>query len=48
MPKYLIEREVPGTGNLNEEMLREHTRRGEFPISRIYEGKGMMDSTTEE
>lgn len=90
MPKYLIEREVPGAGNLserdrqaialksnrvlhemgpdihwletyisddhlhcvyiapNEEMLREHAKQGEFPITRIYEVKAIMDPTTGE
>ena len=90
MPKYLIEREIPGAGKLtsqqlqavsqkscgvlkglglqiqwlhsyvtgdkvycvyiapNEEMVREHARRGEFPANRISEVKGMIDPTTAE
>ena len=90
MPKYLIERELPGAGNLseeelraisqkscsvlnqmgpqiqwvhsyvtddkiyclyvapNEEMVREHARKGGFPANRISEVKNMIDPTTGE
>ncbi len=90
MPKYLIEREVPGAGNLsekdlqaisrksngvlanmgtdihwlqsyvsgdhlhcvyiapNEERLREHARRGDFPITRVFEVKTTFDPATGE
>ena len=90
MPKYLIEREIPGAGKLstqelqaisqkscgvlnqmgpqiqwvqsyitddkvycvyiapNEEMVREHARRGEFPANRVSEIKSVIDPTTAE
>jgi hypothetical protein len=90
MPKYLIEREMPGLGMLserdliaaskksnrvlkslgpdiqwvqsyvtgdklfcayiapNEEMIREHGKRGEFPVTNIYEIKDVIDPTTGE
>ncbi len=90
MPKFLIEREIPGAGNLsadelqsisqkscgvlqqmgpqiqwvesyvtgdkvycvyiapNEEMVREHARRGGFPANRVSEIKRMIDPTTAE
>ena len=90
MPKFLIEREIPGAGNLSsqelqaisqkscgvlkemgpqiqwvesyvtgdkvycvyiapdEEAVREHARRGEFPANRVSEIKGMIDPTTAE
>jgi hypothetical protein len=90
MPKYIIEREVPGAENLSEEELRnisrkssavlkemgvpyhwvqtyvagdklycihiapdeetirEHGRRGGFPINNIAEVKAIIDSTTGE
>ena len=90
MPKYLIEREIPGAGKLtaqqlqaisqkscgvlknlgpqiqwlhshvtgdkvycvyispNEEMIREHAKRGEFPANRISEIKTTIDPTTAE
>ena len=90
MPKFLIEREIPGAGNLsdqelqaisqkscgvlkemgpqiqwvesyvtgdkvycvyiapNEEMVREHARRGEFPANRVSEIRRMIDPTTAE
>jgi hypothetical protein len=90
MPKYVIEREIPGAGKLdaaqlkaisqtscgvlqglgpqiqwvqsyvtddkvycvyiapNEEMVREHARRGQFPASKVSEVKGMIDPTTAE
>ena len=90
MPKFLIEREIPGAGDLsgeelqaisqkscgviremgpevqwvesyvtgdkvycvyyapNEEMVREHARRGGFPANRVSEIKRMIDPTTAE
>jgi cell division inhibitor SulA len=90
MPKYVIEREIPGAGNLsaeelqgisqtscgvlqnlgpqiqwlesfvtndkvycvyiapNEEMIREHARRGGFPANRISEIRSVIDPTTAE
>lgn len=90
MPKYIIEREIPGAGKLSpkemqgisqkscmvtremgpqiqwvesyvtddkvycvyiasdEETLREHARRGEFPIHRISRIRAVIDSTTAE
>lgn len=90
MPKYLIERELPGTGSLsqatlqeisrkscdvlremgpsiqwvqsylgkdaiycvyiapNEEAIREHGRRGGFPVTRVTELVGGIDPTTAE
>ncbi len=90
MPKYLIERDVPGIGKMsardlqalslksnrvlhemgpdihwlesyvsgdklhcvyiapNQEMLREHAKRGEFPLTHIFEVKTMIDPTTGE
>jgi hypothetical protein len=89
MPKYIIEREIPGAGDLfakekqaiskkscgvvkelgsvqwvesyvsgdkvycvyiapNEEMVREHGRRGGFPVNRVSEVKFMIDPTTAE
>lgn len=90
MPKYVIEREMPGVGNLskedlqgasqtscnvlnelgpqvqwlhsyvtndkiycvyiapNEEMIREHARRGGFPANSISEVKTIIDPTTAE
>ena len=88
MPKYVIEREVPGAGSLakaelqgmsqrsnkalaelgpeiqwvhsyvtgdkiycvyiaaNEELVRQHAMKGNFPANRISEVKSMMDPTT--
>ena len=90
MPKYVIEREIPGAGNLsgaelkaisqqscgvlqnlgpqiqwvqsfvtgdkiycvyiapNEEMVREHARRGGFPANRVSEVSAVIDPTTSE
>jgi hypothetical protein len=90
MPKYIIERELPGAGDLspeqlqgiastscgvvreldtdyhwvqsfvtgdkiycvhiapNEEVVREHARRGGFPADRISEVKSTIDPTTAE
>src|SRR5215472_8548362 len=90
MPKFVIEREIPGAGQLstaelhavaqkscgilrelgpeiqwvesfvtpdkiycvyiaqNEELIREHARRGGFPANRISEVKRMIDPTTSE
>ena len=90
MPKYVIEREVPGAGKLsadelkgmaqnscgvlqemgpqiqwqesfvtddkvyciyiaqNEESVREHAQRGEFPVNSISEVKSVVDPTTAE
>ena len=90
MPKYLIEREIAGAGNLspqelkgiskksrgvlnemgaqiqwvqsyvtadkvycvyiapNEEMVREHAKRGGFPADRVSEIKSIIDPTTAE
>jgi hypothetical protein len=90
MPKYVIEREIPGAGDLshaqlqgvaqkscgvladlgpqvqwvqsyvtdnkiycvyiasNEELVREHARRGGFPANRISEVKAIIDPTTSE
>jgi len=90
MPKYVIERELPGAGKLspeqlqgisekscrvlsdlgphiqwlhsyvtgdkiycvyiapNEEMIREHAKRGGFPANRISEVKSIIDPTTSE
>jgi hypothetical protein len=90
MPKYVIEREIPGAGDLtaeqlqaisqqscgvlsemgpqiqwiqsyvtgdtiyciyiapNEEMVREHARRGGFPANRVSEVKAVIDPTTAE
>ncbi len=89
MPKYIIERDIPGAAEVfskekvalskksskvikemgtvqwlesyvsgdkvycvyiapNEEMLREHGRRGGFPVTRVSEVKFMIDPTTGE
>lgn len=89
MPKYIIERDIPGAADLfrkekaeisrksstivkelgqvqwvesyvsddklycvyiapNEEMVREHGRRGGFPVTRVSEVKFMIDPTTGE
>ena len=90
MPKYLIERDSPGAGNLsnkelkevaqtslnvlremgpdiqwldsyvtedkiycvfiapNEEMIREHAKKGGFPVTKISKISSMMDPTTAE
>jgi riboflavin synthase len=90
VPKYVIEREIPGAGNLtaqqlrvisqascgivqtlgpqiqwvqsyvsedkiycvyiasNAEIIREHARRGQFPVSRIAEVRSVIDPTTAE
>lgn len=90
MPKYVIEREIPGAGNLsaeqlqtvaqtscgvlndlgpqiqwvesfvtddkvycvyiapNEEMIREHARKGGFPANKISEIRTVIDPTTAE
>jgi hypothetical protein len=90
MPKFIIEREIPGAGDLSgeqlqaisqkscgvlremgpqvqwvesyvtgdkvycvyiapdEEAVREHARRGEFPADRVSEVKRMIDPTTAE
>jgi hypothetical protein len=90
MPKYIIERQIPGAGNLtgdqlhqisikscdvlnemgpriqwvqsyvtadkiycvyiapNEEMIREHARKGGFPADSISEVKSMIDPVTSE
>lgn len=90
MPKYLIEREIPGAGNLtraqlqgiaqkscgvltdmgpkiqwlhsyvtdnkiycvyiaaNEELVREHAKKGGFPANRVSEVKEIIDPVTSE
>lgn len=90
MPKYIIEREIPGAGNLtqeelkgisqtscgvlsemgpsiqwvesyvtgdkvfcvyvapNEEMIREHAKKGGFPANAVREVKAMIDPVTAE
>lgn len=91
MPKYIIEREIPGASNLsqeelqgiaetscsvlqgdigvgyhwvqsfvagdkiycvhiapNEEAVREHARRGGFPVNKVSEIKAVIDPTTAE
>ncbi|HYW35214.1 MAG TPA: DUF4242 domain-containing protein [Balneolaceae bacterium] len=90
MPKYLIERDAPGVGNLSardlqalslksnkvlkemgddiqwqesyvsgdklycvyiardEDLIREHAKRGEFPLTNIFPVKTMIDPTTGE
>lgn len=90
MPRFVIERNIPGAGNLspkdlqrisqkscsvldkmgpqiqwvesyvtqdklycvyiapNEEMVREHARRGEFPVNQISQVKSVIDPTTAE
>lgn len=90
MPKYVIEREIPGAGQLserdliaiskksnkvlnslgpeiqwvqsyvtgdkiycvyiapNEEMIREHAKKGEFPVTRISPVASIIDPTTGE
>ena len=90
MPKYVIERELPGAGNLtreqlqgvaqkscdvlramgpqiqwvhsyvtgdkiycvyiapNEQLVREHAKKGGFPANRVSEVKGIIDPTTSE
>jgi Protein of unknown function (DUF4242) len=90
MPKYVIEREVPGAGDMspaeltalsqqscgvlnemgpqiqwvqsyvtgdkiyciyvapNEEMVREHARRGGFPANQVSQVKAIIDPTTSE
>jgi hypothetical protein len=90
MPKYVIERDIPGAGNLsaeqlqaisqkscgvltqmgpriqwvhsyvtddkiycvyvapNEEMVKEHARRGGFPANRVSAVKSVIDPTTSE
>jgi hypothetical protein len=90
MPKYIVEREIPGAGNIsteemraisqescavtsqmgpqiqriesyvtddkvycvyiatNEEVVRQHSRRGGFPINHISMVRSLMDSTTAE
>ena len=90
MPKFIIEREIPGAGKLssqelraisqkscavlnqlgpqvqwleshvtddkvyctyiapNEEMVREHARRGGFPANRVSEVRSVIDPTTAE
>jgi hypothetical protein len=90
MPKYVVEREIPGAGNLsagelkaisqksvgilqemgsriqwmhsfvtgdkiycvylapNEDMIREHAKRGGFPVDRISEIKAEIDPATAE
>lgn len=89
MPKYLIERDVPGIGKSsgrdlkalsiksnkvlsemesiqwqesyvsgdklhcvyiadNEDLIREHAKRGGFPVTNIYQISSMMDPTTSE
>lgn len=90
MPKYVIEREIPGAGKLserdltaiakksnkvleslgpdiqwvqsyvtgdkiycvyiapNEEMIREHGKKGEFPVTRVSEVGVIIDPTTAE
>lgn len=90
MPKFVIERDIPGAGQLterdlvaiskksnrildslgpqiqwqhsyvaddklfcvyiapNEEMIREHARKGEFPVTRISQVRTIIDPTTGE
>lgn len=90
MPKYVIERDIPGLGNMsqaqlasvsqascnvlramgpsiqwiqsyvtdnklycvyiapNEEAIREHGRRGEFPVTRVSQIRQIIDPTTAE
>jgi hypothetical protein len=47
MPKYLIERELPGAGMLPAEFL-EHARRGGFPSDRIKRVDSIIDLITAE
>lgn len=90
MPKFIIERDIPGMGKLSERdrqaialksnrvlselgpdiqwqhsyvsedklhcvyiardeaLIREHAKRGDFPVTEIYPVKGLMDPTTGE
>jgi hypothetical protein len=60
MPKYVIEREIPGAGKLSREelqaisqkscgeLIREHARQGGFPANRISEVRAIIDPTTAE
>ena len=46
MPKYLIEREIPGAGKLTSERLREHAKQGGFPANRASQVRRIIDPTT--
>jgi hypothetical protein len=59
MPKFVIERNVPGAGNLTEEQfyeisgrscsaIREHAKLGGFPADSILAVRTMIDPTTAE
>jgi hypothetical protein len=55
MKTFLIEREIPGAGELTDEQLRgitesadvirEHARTGRFPANLVVEGASVFDST---
>ncbi len=57
MPKYVIEREIPGAGKLSRQELQaisqkscgvEHARQGGFPANRVSEVRAVIDPTTAE
>ena len=56
MPKFVIEREIPGAGSLsalvyiapNEEMVQEHARMGGFPANSVSKVLRIIDPTTAE
>ncbi len=53
MPKFVIEREIPGIGycvyiSPSEDLIRTHAAKGGFPANRISEVTATMDPTTAE
>lgn len=54
MPKFVIERDLPGAGAMSPEelhspgLIEEHARCGGFPANRISEVRTMIDPTTAE
>ena len=54
MPKYVIERNIPGVGNLSPAELQaisqksEHATQGGFPANSVTEVKAVIDPTTAE
>ena len=48
MPKYIIESEIAGAGNLSAEEIQKHASAGGFPANSIAEIKSVIDPTTAE
>jgi hypothetical protein len=48
MPKYVIEREIPGAGKLSAEVVREHASQGGFPANKTSAIRRVIDPITAE